>query len=405
MPASPWADALPEQPASTLPPTLPISIVDLQYQAQGRVCLPSPAVGVCRGQLGAYLRRMAPTADHEQGTSLYARLFRTPRSAVAVPELPAKHLGALGLTGAYLPHPFVLRLSPPRPPGEDVQIPPHGTFQLRLVLIGEAVESLPELGPALEALGQDGLGRKTRQGWGTAQRGRVRLVRADLRAGPVALQVFEHGRWRFPGSSTRRLADRIRAISTQLSSDAGTPAFASSPPAAPGTGGPLLHIACCTPVRLKHAGSLVGPAELSPDALAANLIRRVIGLAVCYGQAKEARPEEAPSSLADRIREVRSMFDQLAEQTTLHQDSLQWTDDDRYSSRQKQSHPAGGLTGAFHLDAPDEALQIWRRWLRAAEPLHLGKKTSLGLGQICVGARLDDCAGTCIQGDRDPNDS
>jgi hypothetical protein len=50
-------------------------------------------------------------------------------------------------------------------------------------------------------------------------------------------------------------------------------------------------------------------------------------------------------------------------------------------------------------------LQIWRRWLRAAEPLHLGKKTSLGLGQIRVGARLDDRTGTCIQDDRNPDGS
>jgi hypothetical protein len=134
-------------------------------------------------------------------------------------------------------------------------------------------------------------------------------------------------------------------------------------------------VALCTPTRLHHADALITPDTLDADAFAAPLYRRVVGLAVCYGP--EALPDETLAAWQDG-------FKALAAPTTLVKDGVEWKKDRRYSHRQERRVPAGGLVGSIRIDAPPEALRLWRRWLRRAETIHLGSGTSMGLGRLRV---------------------
>lgn len=159
-----------------------VALIQATYQAEGRVHLQSPAAHVWRGQLGEYLHRTAPQRHHNSNLSLYQRLFRTPRSAVQLPEGLSGHMkGRLGIAGTHVPHPFVLRMTDPPVPGRDLIVGDGEEVSVDLVLVEEAVQTLPSLAGALEQLGRYGLGSKSpRQGNASRQRGTVRLQRAAL---------------------------------------------------------------------------------------------------------------------------------------------------------------------------------------------------------------------------------
>lgn len=66
---------------------------------------------------------------------------------------------------------------------------------------------------------------------------------------------------------------------------------------------------------------------------------------------------------------------------TMIQSDLSWLDYSRYSSRQRQKVPMGGLVGAAAFDASEAWLLPW---LQAASLVHVGKGASMGLGKIVV---------------------
>lgn len=351
------------EPLQDVPP-LRTATLRLQYRAEGRVHLPSPPANVWRGQLGYYLRRIASEERHEQDQSLYQRLFRTPRSAVDVPDYGGRVLGPIGLAGEHVPHPFVVRLADPRPPAADHRLSPPDTTSIEMILVGNTVRYLPQLTAAFELIGEDGLGRRVEQPDGTRERGAVTLTGASLTVRGVRLPLYDGTDWSLPPVCGPQLYERAYALAP---GEEGT----NTPPQGEGP----LRIRFRSPTRLKHGGSLVRPDDLTPDALAAPLYRRAVGMAVCYGT-------EPPT--ADTVQNMQDGFRALADETSLELGNLTWAQDTRYSHNQERRHPAGGLTGTLSLDAPPDATGVWARWLTRTERIHLGKATSMGLGRIEV---------------------
>lgn len=347
----------------TNPPTLRTATLCLRYRAEGRVHLPSPPAHVWRGQLGYYLHRLASEAEHEQDLSLYQRLFRTPRSAVGVPDYDGRLLGALGLAGQHVPHPFVVRHAKPEAPATDRRLQPGAETVVEMRLLGAALRHLPPLTALFETIGADGLGRRVEQRGGQKARGPVTLVEATLAMGPVTLSLYDGTEWTLPPTCGPELYEQAAAMAP--APDAASDAVPENREA--------LSLTFRTPTRLRHAGDLVRPNRLDADALAATLYRRVAGLAVCYAPGDH---EETT------LQEWQDGFKALGAPTTLATGDVEWVTDRRYSHRQERRVPAGGLVGTVRLAAPPEALRTWARWLRQAETLHLGGGTAMGLGRL-----------------------
>lgn len=330
-----------------------------RYRAKGRVRFGADPASVWRGLLGRFLHQTAsPTAAD---STLYRQLFRTPRSAVDVPERPTRILGPLGLTGQHLPHPFVLRVRPAEHRAPGVTLDPGDTTTCELVLIEAAIEHVPALCAALKSIGEDGVGRKTRQPSGGARRGPMTLGRASLHVGSLQLNLFENGRWQLPGSIDTNLYDQAAAIT------------ANKGPSRTSTHSRQLSIELASPLRLKHDGSILTPDEFTPEALALALYRRLGALTLCYGNSPPST--EALDRAFQTARE-------LGRKTTLASNDLEQVTRERYSARQERCITRDVLLGQCTLEASPEAIGRWHRWLSQAEPLHLGKNTSIGYGWL-----------------------
>ncbi|MFB6274115.1 MAG: CRISPR system precrRNA processing endoribonuclease RAMP protein Cas6 [Salinibacter sp.] len=330
----------------------------LTYRATGTIELPSPPVSVWRGQLGRVLHRLSSEGEHKHNQSLYQHLFRTPRGTIDLPEgLDGRTLGALGLAGEHVPSPFVLRLAESHSPATAYTIESGETVTVEMVLFEDAVRHVPPLTAAFEELENQGLGQKTRQPDGHIRRGTATLDAATLAIGPVSVSLYDGTGWSLPPEIGPSLFDRAESLTSASNAPSPSPERSTA-------------VDLATPLRLKHKGALVRPDALTADALAANVFRRRLGLAVCYGSA-------SPSDGA--LDDWRDAFFALADATTLDVGDLRWVNDTRYSSRQDRRHPTGGLVGRLVINGPAAE---WHRVLRPLQNLHLGKKTALGLGRI-----------------------
>ncbi len=65
--------------------------------------------------------------------------------------------------------------------------------------------------------------------------------------------------------------------------------------------------------------------------------------------------------------------------------TLRWWDWQRYSARQQTEMNFGGLLGDFELAGPAEVLQQLLPVLKMGEWLHVGKRTTFGLGKYNIG--------------------
>ncbi|WP_240125357.1 CRISPR system precrRNA processing endoribonuclease RAMP protein Cas6 [Thermomonas alba] len=57
---------------------------------------------------------------------------------------------------------------------------------------------------------------------------------------------------------------------------------------------------------------------------------------------------------------------------------LEWSDGERWSSRQGKTHPMGGVLGRFHMRGP---LTPFLPLLHAGQWLHVGKHAAFGQGR------------------------
>jgi hypothetical protein len=123
-----------------------------------------------------------------------------------------------------------------------------------------------------------------------------------------------------------------------------------------------------TPLRMKRHGRLVGPREFQVSDFLRQLLRRTRDIAHFHGET-EGVGFMLPRSRAE-------VFDRTATM------ELRWRDWARYSSRQKSRLRMGGMTGSLRLQG--ETLEEWWPLLWYGQWLHLGKATSMGLGQYRI---------------------
>jgi hypothetical protein len=140
------------------------------------------------------------------------------------------------------------------------------------------------------------------------------------------------------------------------------------PPAAPCPD--LLAIEFQSPLRLVEEGRLVGPEALRPRHLLMSLLRRVSLLAERHGP--------APLDLDYRALKVQAEAAEFADV------SLRWADWRRWSGRQQQLVPMGGLLGTLTL--PLGGLGAFWPFLALAPWVHAGKGATMGLGAMRVAA-------------------
>ena len=229
-----------------------------------------------------------------------------------------------------VPCPWVMEPPPP----DLARLPAGQPLQWHQVLVGEDVlNRLPAVVQAWDRALLDGFGH---------QRVRGRLV--DLSClgadGSATTVRAPPGRSLLPHPNTMTLPAHPVAASDQV------------------------HLHIHTPLRLQHDGRPLQPADLAPRKLAADLLRRCnLMLDLHLG----IRP--APFDAAALVAHAATLTDDRS--------NLHWRDGARYSARQKQETPLGGVMGRWTLRGDLAPLLPWL-WL--GQWLHLGKGTAMGLG-------------------------
>lgn len=126
----------------------------------------------------------------------------------------------------------------------------------------------------------------------------------------------------------------------------------------------VVHLDLETPLRMQQDGRPLRPEELSPRKLVADLLRRCnLMLDLHLG----IRP--APFDAGALVAHAQTLRDDRS--------ALRWRDDARYSARQRQEFPLGGVIGRWSLHGD---LRPLLPWLWFGQWLHLGKNTTHGLG-------------------------
>jgi len=232
------------------------------------------------------------------------------------------------------PHPFVIE-APAR--GRRV-IAAGDSLDIGLILFGQAQSSLPFLIQAIRESGQRGLG-KTHVPFSLVS------ARQEARLGADTWQeIYDAEQRELHGVSTSPLI--IPAVPEQA------------------------IITIETPMRIKQKGRLVGPREFAPDVFSRQLYRRCQDLSHFYGEDSE------------HLHTKLSLPVTRSQQAAQSHSRVQWQDWTRYSSRQQTRMQMGGITGVLSLDG--EILAHWWPLLWYGQWLHLGKATSMGLGQYRI---------------------
>lgn len=231
----------------------------------------------------------------------------------------------------HAPHPFVLRVLP----GQQRSADPGTDLKLTLLLFGRAAEYVPYVVFALQRLGQMGLG---------ADRVPFEVISITTPEGQV---IYE-------GGKRQPLLPAAPVVRTATVGE-------------PHCGRLRLHFR--TPTRLRVEGHV----RREPDfaAIVSAGLRRLELL--CRVHEAGRYEVEAPRLVA-RAREVR-----------LVRDATRWDDHVRYSRRQGQNMPLGGLRGWAEFAGP---VGQFVSLLRLAGMVHIGKDTAFGHG-FC---EIEECS-------------
>lgn len=323
MPADPGAPA-PLAPGAPLP----VARYRFVFRMRDPLRLPEHAGSLLRGQFGSALRRSACITGAKTcagcpllATCPYPMIFETP----APPEHRLQKFSAV-------PNPYVIE-----PPAGVRRLASGETLQFDVVLFGRALERLALIAHALQRALGEGLGKER--------------ARGDLIDVAVETAAGHESIW--DGAS-----GRLTAHTPRLS----VPEF---PPAREVT------LAFETPLRLQENGRPLSAAQVTPRALIMALVRRTELLFEFHAD-RPALGREAPA--------LARAADALSEQR-----DLRWKDLMRYSSRQRQTVPQGGVVGTWTLRGE---LQPLLPWLWLGQWLHAGKSATMGLGgyRLKIGA-------------------
>ena len=284
-----------------------------------------------RGLLGHGLRRTSCVTGARScdgclllHSCVYARLFESHGGSGDDPRFQRR------------PHPYALTLLETGRRRLEV----GDRMAVELTLVGEAIDALPYLVQAMIQAGRLGMGR---------QHGCFTLDGVQQEAG------FGSDQWReMLDEETGRLL-----LSNSQPMEITPPAMA-------------VTLNLQTPLRIKRRGKLLGPKEFQASDFLRALWRRLQDIGHFYGDTYQALELALPQARAD-------VFDASADL------KLHWKDWKRFSSRQKAAMQMGGVVGQIHLRG--EALEEWWPLIWLGQWLHLGKATSMGLGQYRVVGR------------------
>lgn len=253
----------------------------------------------------------------------YGFLFETPVPADA------------GVMRRYerAPHPFVLRL----PVEHRASIEPDVVIELALVLIGRASLQLPFVLLGISHLGQLGLGPN-----------RVRFVLEEVLSARGGALIYRRGH--------RAPVVPLPPVATSVSP--GVPRYGR------------FRVRFLTPLRLRVEDRSVREPEFA--ALVSAALRRLTLLCKVHDTG------DVSLDAQDLVRQAKAV--------RLVADHTYWHDLSRYSKRQGQRMPLGGLLGTATFEGD---IGTFRELLELAGRVHVGKGTSFGHGYFCV--EEDDC--------------
>jgi hypothetical protein len=327
------ADPIGPAAAASIKALPALRLARYRYRAVFEHDLPLPAFAgpLLRSVFGLALRRGACVTGAPKCSDcalyrscVYPALFETPPRDTQ-----------LGQRFSQVPNPYVIE----PPPQGTLLVRAGQVFEWHQVLIGDdAVQQLPLVVYAWE--------RALDAGWGERRvRGRlIDLACVDAVGASCAVRAAGTGGL-LPHDATLALPrspEPVQAVSH-------------------------LHLDFHTPLRLQHEGRPLRSAELGPRKLTADLLRRC-NLMLDLHLGLRPAPFDAPALVAQAA--------QLGDDRS----TLQWRDDARYSARQRQETPLGGVLGRWTLTGDCAVLaQLWP-WLWLGQWLHLGKNATMGMG-------------------------
>ena len=240
-----------------------------------------------------------------------------------------------------LPKPYILI-----PPLDQRQEYAKGeTLQFELILCGNVIQHFPICFAAFDALGQQlGIGRSRGE-----ERSHYRIDRVDYLSAAGAFEpLYSDNHWHMaqtaiPGDeiAKNRNPEKTNRISLNFT----------------------------TRLRLKENGHLVREAP-SFRLVLDRLLGRLHTLSSLYHEKKVLDREERNSLLA------------AAEAIQIERAEISWDDWSRYSGRQKEWMRFGGLLGCISYRGD---ITPFMPYLALGEWVHIGGKTSFGLGKIELG--------------------
>ena len=249
-----------------------------------------------------------------------------------------QELFASGNDGAA-PRPYVLL-----PPLDNREHYPKGhLFSCELTLLGRAEQYFPICHAALEFLGREmGLG---------LNRGKFTVKGVD-RACPPGRPSVENSA---ADSAALSCSDIVQSCPVPINNEALT-----------------IHLP--TRLRLKADGHLLAQAP-EFHLFLARLLGRINTLSSLYGGGKMVEPVLRDQLLAQAQERIR-----LDPERT----DACWRDLPRFSGRQKQWMKFGGLLGSVTWQGAAEDFQLFLPYLVIGEWIHVGGKSSFGLGKYVV---------------------
>lgn len=233
-----------------------------------------------------------------------------------------------------IPHPFVIE--PPESP-ENISEPGEN-LTFNLILIGKAIEYLPYFVYSFEELGKIGIGKG---------RGKYIIESIDSDKEQIYSQINRNLRIKPSNELTIDFEKALHADSRHT-----------------------LGIEFITPLRIIHRRRLVSSLEF--HILIRSLLRRISLLNYFHCGKKHF--------IYDHCELIRE-----SEKVSKIDDSLEWCDFKRFSTKQNISMRLGGILG--NIVFKGDNLGRFEDILKAGEIVHAGKGTSFGFGKYRLGLR------------------
>lgn len=273
-------------------------------------------------------------ANKEAPTCVQCPLVKVcPVAALVAPMREEEEQG-----GSQRPRPYVVR--PPREGGR--RYAPGDRLVFGLGLFGAAADLFPYVVLGVDRLERGGLGRKLGVNGGRRGRLEVEEIAAVHPLRRERQVLYKRGQRQVEAPGLPVSPGDVAAFAAGLPTD-------------------RLTLECLTPLRLIDNQQLVKRLTLRP--LLQRLMRRLDELCIAYG--------EGPLGI-----DFQGLLAQ-AQNTQVHNDTLQWVDVVSFSGRQGRSTPIGGLRGRITFEGDLAALRELLVW---GSLVHVGRNAVKGDG-------------------------